>query len=294
MREPITIEGVQYDNLSPDGKVGFIEEGHIYRYFPDPDFKFTSVTTIIKDYEEEFDEFLQSERCSKNKRKPQYYGRPPEDIRKEWSDKANAASSMGTLLHDYGEKLLNGEDVPAEHIPDSPMAKYVPELVKDLWGQGYELDMTELLVYNTYLGYCGQSDIVLKKKLSDGKYKKMIYDFKFLSKPIQKKSFFNPRTRKYKYMSGPFKWLMDCNWLHYSIQLSIYQTLAGQPQDTFTEKVLVVVTKDGYEFVPCLPMRVFWDDKKQLQCVHMTYKGEWYDSRTNRFYKDMPSIPDGI
>lgn len=288
MREPVEINGIQYDNLSVDKKVGFIEEGHIYTYFPDPEFKFNSATSLLKNYEEHFDEMAMSEKCSKNRRKPEYYGRTPEDIRAEWAAKALEASTMGTALHDYGEKLLNGEGVPKEHIPDSPKAKFVPRLVEDLWEQGYELAMTELLVYNIPLAICGQSDILLKKQKPDLSYNYMIYDFKFLNKPIQKKSFYNTRTRKYKYMSGPFKWLMDCNWCHYSIQLSIYQTLAGDPS-MVKEKVLVVVTDDGYEFVPCLPMRVFWDENKQLQCVHMTYKGEWYDSRTDKFYKKKPA-----
>lgn len=292
MREPVLIDGVHYDNLSPDSKVGFVEEEHIYRYFPDPDFKFTSATSLLKDYEEHFDAIGTAEKCSK-KKSSKYYGRDPKELVAEWEALGLAASTMGTALHDYGEKLLNGETVEKAHIPDSPKAKYVPRLVEDLWDQGYELDMTELLVYNIPLALCGQSDILLKKKQANGDYKKMIYDFKFLNKPIQRKSFYNPRTRKYKYMKGPFKWLMDCNWLHYSIQLSIYQTLAGGDPTDYTEKVLVVVTDDKYEFVPCLPMRVFWDENKELQCVHMTYKGEWYDSRTGKFTKEKPSDVHG-
>jgi hypothetical protein len=121
----------------------------------------------------------------------------------------------------------------------------------------------------------------------------MIYDFKFLKDPIKKKSIYNTRTRKFNKMLGPFKYLDDCNWIHYSIQLAIYQTLTGDPKK-IKEKVLVVVTKDGYEFVPCYPMRVFWDHDNKLQAIYEVWNGKWYDSRTNRLYKNKPTDIEGL
>jgi hypothetical protein len=275
-----------YDNASPDGRVVFLEEGHKYIDLEDPDFKFTSVTTVLHEYGEKFDAVAISEKCAKNP-KSEYYGMDPVDIRAQWEN----ASKEGTALHDYGERLLNYFDslmIGESPVPyDHPKAKYIPEIVQQLRDTGYKLAITELLVYDLELQIAGQSDILLKKEYGEGETHYMIYDWKFLKKPIQKKSYYNPFTRKYKKMSGPFKHLLDCNWMHYSIQLSIYQTLTGQPE-LVKEKVLVVVNEDKWEFVPCFPMRVFWDENLELHCIHETWNGRWYDSRTDTIKKHKP------
>lgn len=280
-----------YDNASPDGRVVFLEDGHKYILMDDPEFKFTSVTTILHEYGEKFDAIAISEKCSKNKNS-EYYGMTPEAIRKQWED----AAKTGTSLHSYGENMLNyvgslmeeKEPEPFDH----PKAKFVPEIIYKLRDDGYKLALTELLVYDLDVKIAGQSDILLKKELGDQTFY-MIYDWKFLKDPIKKKSYYNPYKRTYKKMNGPFKNLLDCNWMHYSIQLAIYQTLTGQPE-LVREKVLVVVNEDKWEFVPCYPMRVFWDENLELQCIHETWNGRWYDSRTDRVTKHKPSDIKGL
>jgi len=253
---------MKYDNISIDGKVVFFEEGHVYKLLADDEFKFTSVTTIIKKYYEEFD---------------------------DTSIKAKRAANEGTILHTYGEDLLNGKDVKA---PALTKARLVPVAVNAIYENlGYELAKTELLVYNEVLKLAGQADIVLKKKWgTDEAYSYAIYDWKFLSKRIEKKSYYNPYTRNYKKMSGPFKHLMDCNWIHYSIQLAIYQTMTGDPSRV-KEKVLVIVHDDKYEFVPCYPMRILWDSNNELQAVYEIYNGKVYDSRVDKL---LPTWPKDI
>ena len=200
---------MEYDNVSLDGKVGFIEDGHKYVLMDDKKFKFNSVTTLLHSYGEEFNADEIAEAVSTNE-KSKYFGMDPSDIKAEWEEKAR----KGTILHAYGEALLKGEDVTP---PDLEKAKWVPIIVNKLKEDGYEVAKTELLVYSKDIALAGQSDIILKKKIMD-EYFFMIYDWKFLSEPIKKKSHFNPFTRQYKKMTGPFKYLMDCNWIHYSIQ----------------------------------------------------------------------------
>jgi hypothetical protein len=89
-------------------------------------------------------------------------------------------------------------------------------------------------------------------------------------------------------MHEPFHHLKDCNWIHYSIQLAIYQTLTGAPEK-IREKVLIVVNDDGYNLIPAYPMRVFWDADLKLQCVYEIYNGKYYDSRDNKLHKTWPS-----
>lgn len=274
---------MKYDNESLDGEVGFIEDVHKYILKKDEGFRFTSVTTILKDYYEKFDaEGIAAKAVTKKASK--YYGRDPQEVKQEWLDLGAKASAEGTALHLYGEYLLNKTPVVA---PDLPKARWVPEIIDKLYSSGYELAKTELLVYSELLNIAGQSDIILKKPVEDDKFEYMIYDWKFLGKPLAKKSFYNPRTRQYKKMLGPFKHLMDCNWIHYSIQLAVYQTLTGDAK-AIREKVLVVVYDDGYELVPCYPMRVFWDENKELQAVYELWNGKFYDSREDKILNKWP------
>ncbi len=282
-----------YDNVSPDGAVGFIEEGHKYVLKDDKRFRFTSVTTVLHKYGEPFDVEAISLKCSKTTDKTnRYYGMSQQEIKDQWTN----ASKTGTALHNYGEEMLNYFDELMEGKEpepyDHPKAKYVPEIVKKLITDGYKLALTELLVYDLDLGIAGQSDILLKKEY-EGEKHFMIYDWKFLQDPIKKKSYYNWRTKSFKKMTGPFKHLLDCNWIHYSIQLAIYQTLCGDP-DRIKEKVLVVVNEDKWELVPCYPMRVFWDTDHKLQCIHETWNGKWYDSRTDRVQKYKPTDIKGL
>lgn len=278
-----------YDNESLDARVGFIEDTHTYILKDNPKFKFTSVTTIIKDYHERFDAQATAEKVVA-KKTSKYYGMDPDKVRQDWLDLGIKASAEGTALHLYGEYLLDG--VPVVGPLELPKAKWVPDIIAEFYKNGYQLATTELLVYSELLQIAGQSDIILKKPIDDDKFDYMIYDWKFLGKPIAKKSFYNPRTRQYKKMTGPFKHLMDCNWIHYSIQLAIYQTLTGDAK-AIKEKVLVVVYDDKYELVPCYPMRIFWDENQKLQAVYELWNGKFYDSRTDTMLKKWPADISG-
>jgi len=276
---------MKYDNESVDGKVVFFEEGHKYQFADNPSFRFNSVTTQLKNYYEAFDSVEISEKMSR-KEGSIYFGMNPEVIREQWRAKGAKASGEGTRLHAYGEDLLNGKNTPA---PALSKAKWVPKAVKAMYEElQYELAKTELLVYSETLALAGQSDILLKKKWgNDEDYSYAIYDWKFLSKDIQKKSFYNPKTRQYKKMYYPFQHLLDCNWIHYSIQLAIYQTMSGDAAK-IKEKVLVVVYEDRYEFVPCYPMRVFWDTANKLHAVYEIFNGKVYDSRVDKILDKWP------
>jgi len=279
----------EFDNMSLDGRVGFIADKHRYIDMEDEDRYFRSVTSLLKDYKEEFNAKEVAEKVTKDERS-QYFGRDVEEVVKEWGDKGKAASSIGTELHKYAEDLLNGvvDVVP----PDDERAKYVPEFIKWMKENGYELAKTEMLLYSIVINIAGQSDLLLKKKYGD-KYYYMIYDFKFLNKPLVKKSYYNRRERKYKTMKFPFKYLHDTNYYHYSIQLAIYQTLTGDPE-LIKEKVLVVFTPEGYELVPAYPMRVYWNHNNELHAVYQLRNGKWWISEKNQTVEEKPTFIKGL
>lgn len=271
------MEKIIYDNMSIDGRVGFIEKHHKYVDLENPSRKFTSVTGVLKDYKEPFNAEKIIKQVIRNPRS-KYFGMDADEVQKMWDH----ARNMGTALHLYGENLLNGIESEA---PGDERAIFVPQAIEQLQSDGYELAKTELLLYSTIVDVSGQSDIFLKKKYGD-EYFYMIYDWKFMSAPLQKKSYYNRRTRKFASMDGPFRYLHDCNWMHYSIQLALYQTLTGDPAKV-TEKVLIEVTDSGYRFIPAYPMRVYWN-KDGLQAAYETWNGQWYDSRYDTITKTKP------
>lgn len=282
---------LEYSNYSIDKKVAFIEKGHKYINLTKPELTFTSVTTLIASYKEKFDSAEVAMKCCLDP-ESKYYGRNWKEVALEWETYGRECAEAGTELHSYGEALFNKrDDVPA---PSSIKALHAKQAVTDLFAKGYKLATTELLVYSDELEIAGQSDILLKKRVPGTKdeWEYMIYDWKFLSKPLAQKSFYT-RRGGYKMMSGPFQKLMDCNWIHYSIQLSLYQTLTGDPAKV-TEKVMIVVEDNGYKLVPAYPMRVFWDQYNQLQCVHEVWNGRWWDSRMGQLYRNKPKDIVGI
>jgi hypothetical protein len=282
---------MKYDNVSLDGKVGFIEKTHTYEMIDDPSIAFNSVTTIIKDFHEEFDADAVIKKIINDPKSPYYQG-DPEEIKEKWKEKASKASSEGTLLHAYGEALLNGQKVknPPLHLTKSA---WVPEIIEDIKDKGYEVAKTELLVYSPEIYLAGQSDIILKKlNPASNEYEYMIYDWKFLGKPIQRRGFYNHKSKKYAKMFHPFQHLHDCNWIHYSIQLAMYQTLTGNPGNVL-EKVLVCVYDDGWEYVPAYPMRVFWNHNNELNAVYEIWNGKVYDSRVDKLLNKWPEDISG-
>lgn len=286
----ITGTDLEYNNISLDNKVIFIEDGHKYIHVDKPDLKFTSVTTLLHHYAEQFDAKAQATKCCNNPAS-KYYGMDPIVVADTWFNYGSECADKGTDLHAYGEGLFNG--TPNLVAPDNPKAVWAEQAVKDILAAGYKLATTEMLVYDTDLKIAGQSDLILKKQRRNSpEFDFMVYDWKFLSKPLAKKSFYS-RVHGYKKMLGPFKQLMDCNWIHYSIQLAIYQTLTGDP-GRVTEKVLIVVEDDKYSLIPAYPMRVFWDSNNELQCVHEMYNGRWWDSRMNAHYAHKPTDIIGI
>jgi ATP-dependent exoDNAse (exonuclease V) beta subunit len=106
--------------------------------------------------------------------------------------------------------------------PDLAKTRFVEDLHKELTSK-YVLAKTELLVYSLELRMAGQVDLLMRNEDSTEYH---ILDYKFIKEPLERKSYYNRFTRRYKMMSG-FSRLMDTNYSHYSIQLEIYRYLMG-------------------------------------------------------------------
>jgi len=288
-KEKIFVEGVEVQNVSPDGKVIFIEDTHKYYHIDDikdgklvpfnkSKYKFKSPTGIISDFHEHFDAIPISEKYVKKHN----LDITAEELREQWAEKARVASDRGSLLHSLGESIFDGWDFG--ELPDLPQVGNLMNALEEVYKGNWQLAKTEVLVYNTGFKIAGQADILLKRPIDSG-FEYGIFDYKFLKEALSKKSFYNPRTRQYKKMFGPFRHLPDTNFYHYSIQLEMYRMLMGAFGDKIVAKTLVVVTEDAHYLEECLDIRLWVDQEGFLQAKYPIWDGKMYDSSKDPKYK---------
>lgn len=138
----VTGAELEYNNISLDNKVIFIEDGHKYIHVDEPDLKFTSVTTLLHKYGEQFEAGKVATKCCADP-KSKYYGLDPIEVAESWTRYGSECADRGSELHAYGEALLNGRmDTPA---PDSPKAAYAYQAVQDIFAAGYQLATTKYI-----------------------------------------------------------------------------------------------------------------------------------------------------
>lgn len=195
----------------------FQSKNHKYQSIdPSDSIEWLSATSFIKLFKQPFDAVSQSEKSSKNKRS-KWYGMDPAVIRQHWTDESERAMSAGTFYHDQRESDIlelesierQGRAIPIIRPIVQDGLKYAPEqrLTEGIYPEHF--------VYLKSAGICGQADrIEVVKDIVD------VIDYK-TNKKIEKESY-KDWEGKYKMMTGPCAHLMDCNFNHYALQLSLY------------------------------------------------------------------------
>jgi hypothetical protein len=195
----------------------FKEEGHKYENIdPESKIKWTGVTSFIHSFQEPFDKGAVAIKSSKNKNS-KWYNINPEEIIKIWDEENKRAITLGSYYHNQRESdILSLDTLGVEGI-DLPI---IPPIIKE--GVKYAPKQRlsngiypEHFVYLKSAGLCGQADRV---EVIDGKVN--IIDFK-TNKEIKTKSYVNWEGISKKMLS-PISHLDDCNFIHYSLQLSMY------------------------------------------------------------------------
>jgi hypothetical protein len=219
-------ENHKYESLDPDERIDWI-----------------SVSTLVGLFKEKFDPVAQSIKSSKNK-KSKWYGIPPEKIQEHWASETDRAVNAGTFYHDQRESDL----IEIDTIQRSGIAiPIIKPIIIDGVKHSPEQRLTEGIYPEHFIflksaGLCGQSDRVeVVKDVID------IIDYK-TNKEIRKEGFrsWDGTTKK---MLGPCAHLDDCNFNHYSLQLSayMYMMLKHNPRHKPGKMMLhhVIFEKDG-------------------------------------------------
>ena len=257
-----------------NGNVKYNDEDHLYW---NDDGKFISVTTLIGKYEQPFDEMFWSgykaleKLLSKEQfklEKPnllqtqkidlQYfingYGIQPErfnalqqDILDEWQRTNHEACERGTRIHSDMENLFTNKKT-TDLKKFGFGGKFEVNTNQSLESHNQELLDIERGVFPEYLIYrispdkkfrlAGQIDLLIKD--GDDIY---LIDYK-TNKSIDEKSFFDSKTKKNKMMQYPLNNIMDCNKMHYTLQLSTYAWMLQQLNPNFKIRELKIIHFD--------------------------------------------------
>lgn len=186
----------------------FTEEDH--SYVDNNDRIYTSVSTIIHEQFEPFNEQANAERMARR------LGKTPEQIIAEWHAKRDAACAYGTKIHEHGEFILSHGASGVKHTSDCDkeiVALKCMETACERLEDQFELIACEQKVFSPKYLVAGTADILMRHKRTRVAH---VLDFKTNEKITD---VFYHRGK------GICQHLTDCNQTHYQLQMSIYETL---------------------------------------------------------------------
>ena len=223
--------------------MSFVESTHTYFIDGSSD-GYISSTTLVHSLFPEFDADSIIDKMMRSKRwtSSPYFGRTPEDIKRGWDQNRDAAASAGTAMHKNIELYYNEEP----HENSSKEFRMFSEYASDY--AHLEPFRTEWEIFDEYSMVAGSVDMIYKDPENPGCI--ILVDWK-RSKEIKK-------TNRWQRGVDPFtRHLEDCNFVHYSLQLSLYKNiLENRYGQTVTGTFLVVLhpNQDRYIRLKTLDM----------------------------------------
>lgn len=260
------VNGLKVDKETKD--VVYSDEAHVYIDKTDQQ-KYVSVTTLIGKYENPFDVFFWSsyKTCEKlmseetfhvlketllaTKRwtddmieklhlDPIIFDKTRKEIQKGYDDERNKSCERGTKIHSNFEEMYYTSE-------KQDLKKFGLGGVFTCKKGYYELDL-EKGVYPEFLVSLKSSDGILRVAgqidllIKDGN-DIIITDYK-TNKEIKKHSYFDKNKFSRIMMKYPLNNIEDCNFYHYSLQLSTYAYLLQQIKPELNIKKLMLIHID--------------------------------------------------
>jgi CRISPR/Cas system-associated exonuclease Cas4 (RecB family) len=253
---------MKYDKIN--GKVGFLEEPHVYKNIDDPTINYVSVTTLISKFEQPYDKDFWSAYKALEKLVPinewkplkdsllntkkfdkeclsdyniseNEFNKVQQDILDEWQKKNKESCDRGTKIHAQLENALYNKD--SINLQKYGIGgKFICK--KDYTDLNLEHGVyPEYLVYYDHpkLHIAGQIDLLIKSGNDI-----IIGDYK-TNAELKFKSFYSRKTKKSVKMKYPLTKLDDVNFNHYQLQLSTYAWMLQKLNPEFNIKRLFIV-----------------------------------------------------
>lgn len=225
-------------------KIIFKPETH--QYFTKKGQELVSVSKFISHFKEPFDSTGEIiKRCSIKQ------GKTVEELRKEWDDEKNSACDRGTSLHSQVEHWIKTGKIDKK--------KEYADVVEKFTKLKFEGKLhSETIIYSSRLGLAGTVDIIDLYKNNCAN----LLDLK-TNKAIKTKGFFDIEKRRFKMMNPPIEHIMDSNFWHYSIQLSLYSLILEEFGYWVNNLTLLWIHPKNREIIP-FPVKNLRSDVLQM------------------------------
>lgn len=186
------------DNITLD------ETNHRYYLSDDPDFEFVSCTTFIEYFFQKFDRIGIANRLTATN--PKYFGMTPQELVKSWEIAANEGTEVHKEIDQYIKHGIS---------PVLPKSELAVSWLNSIDQNRYQI-RSETILFAKEIKLAGTVDVIVQDRLTNVID---IYDWK-TSKSIDKTSFKNKMGNTPASAN-----IMDCNYITYSLQLSLYRYL---------------------------------------------------------------------
>ncbi len=184
-----------------DNDIHLFEDEHKYQLRSNPSITFNSVTELISKYFEPFNKDSVASKLINTH--PKYFGMTKVELIKQWDERRDHGSKIHKEIEDF---IKSGKVATEQKSLDAIDWLERNSLEKEL--------QSEAIIFSKELKIAGSIDVLIHDKKNNSY---VILDWK-TSKSIPKTSFngkmgIHPATRH----------LMDCKFIHYSMQLSFYR-----------------------------------------------------------------------
>lgn len=268
----------------------FYPNGHYYTYKNKK--VGISTTGLISQYENEFDKWSASASVAQKR------GISQLEVLEEWRIENLHSTIKGSMIHEFAQSLWEGKDYifNYDYIPKEINLRRLQEELLIMSQQAINFyndykDLYDLVGCEIYLGVpdydeCGATDMILKNKFTD---EVLILDFKS-NKKIEFESF------GHKKMKVPMQKYEDCNYIHYSMQLSAYSYKLEYMTGIKAKERLIVYfdcTKDNYQIIEPLDLEKemieIYENRrvKNMKCIPVMIMGASGTGKTFSF-KNLP------
>lgn len=238
-----------------------------HKYYNEAGIEYISVTTLIGKYESPKDRLEMARTFLRNR---PHLKMTIQEVVDMWDKKLKHAGERGTKYHDEQErKELKDSNV----VNKSNQHSYLFDIdISNLEDGVYP----ELRIFNHECGIAGHADKVTVKGRDV-----WIGDHKTNKKGIQKTSYRDIR------MNSPLNFLPDCNYYHYTLQLSLYGWMLEQFGYTVKGMQLEVKRFMDDEEIPA-EYRIPWlseKEQRKVQVIPLTYQKDWIELMLNDYCK---------
>ena len=195
------------------------EVTHKYTLVNEPDFEFTSCTTFISLFFPPFDKIGVANKLTSTN--SNYFKMSPQDLVNSW----NESTKEGTDVHHQIDEFLKHKT-----IPQNDKANIAVRWLINSSFLGEKI-FSEIMIYSKEIKIAGTVDLLVYDPSNDS-YN--IYDWK-TSKKIERTAFKNRRG-----ITHATEAIHDCNFYHYSLQLSLYRYILENFYDVKISKTTLL------------------------------------------------------